>query len=315
MPLEPIYELTGHASKNGYAIGYFESWNLESLQGVIDAAEQTRSPVIIGFNGQFLSDPGRQVEERLSWYGALGNAAAQSASVPCGFILNECAENQWVLRAVTAGFNLVMPVDSKASSEDFRQRVKDIVDYAHAYGVAVEAEIDELPFGSDGIAIGAASPGIGVESGRRGSAVQLHSSSRTDPLRAAAFVDATDVDLLAVSVGNVHISLNGRNGLDLDRLVEIRNAVDVPLVLHGGTGISDHSLRKAVKLGVAKVNFGTYLKQRYLAAVRNALGNDQANPHFLMGSGGRDDVMVEGRRAVRDAVLERIHLLGCCGKA
>jgi len=82
MSLEPIGELTRYARRDGFALGYFESWNLESLQGVIDAAEESCSPIIIGFNGDFLCGAERHVEERLSWYGALGKAAADSASVP-----------------------------------------------------------------------------------------------------------------------------------------------------------------------------------------------------------------------------------------
>src|SRR5262245_17335774 len=108
MSLEPIKSLVGRAARGGYALGYFESWNLESLQGVIDAAEQTRSPMIIGFNGDFLSRPERRAGERLAWYAALGRAAAESASIPCGFIFNECPRDEWVREAVLAGFNLVM---------------------------------------------------------------------------------------------------------------------------------------------------------------------------------------------------------------
>jgi len=95
MPLEPIGKLMAAARAGRYALGYFESWNLESLQGVIDAAESTRSPIIIGFNGDFLSRPGRRAAERLSWYGALGRAAAESAKVPVGFIFNECPNDEW----------------------------------------------------------------------------------------------------------------------------------------------------------------------------------------------------------------------------
>jgi len=91
--------------------------------------------------------------------------------------------------------------------------------------------------------------------------------------------------------------------------------VQVPLVLHGGTGIAPDALRAAIALGVAKVNFGTYLKQRYLRATHSALHSDEADPHRLLGMGGPDDVLVAGRLAVRDAVLERIDLLGCRGKA
>ncbi len=295
MPLEPVPEMARRAREQGYAIGYFESWNLESLYGVVEAAEEARAPVIIGFNGEFLSRPGRLAAERLSWYGALGRAAAADAKIPCGFIFNECAQDKWTRAAVTAGFNLVMPADPAAPYDDYARRVTDIVQYAGSRGVAVEAELGELPAGIPGFSHGKA--------------------EKTDPQGARAFVEATGVDLLAISVGNIHVSLSGPTALDLDRLMSIRQAVDVPLVLHGGTGIADDSLRQAVTLGVAKVNYGTGLKQRYLAAVRRALAGEETNPHALLGMGGPEDVMVAGRRAVREAVLERLPALGCRGRA
>jgi fructose/tagatose bisphosphate aldolase len=132
---------------------------------------------------------------------------------------------------------------------------------------------------------------------------------------AAHFVAATGVDLLAVSVGNVHIKLDGPQNLDLRRLQQVRDRVPVPLVLHGGTGIATASLSEAIALGVTKVNYGTYLKQAYLEAVRAALGGDCAHPHRLLGMGGIEDILVVGRLAVRDAVLRRIGVLGCCGRA
>ncbi|OJW13097.1 MAG: hypothetical protein BGO49_20035 [Planctomycetales bacterium 71-10] len=287
--------MVSRAVAGGYALGYFESWNLDSLAGVIDAAEQAGSPTIVGFNGAFLSDPGRKCEERLSWYAALGRAAAESAAVPCGLIFNECPDDSQVRSAITLGFNLVMPADPAASLEDYTRRVARLTEIAHARGVAVEAELGELPAGS---------PGHGSAAGEA-----------TDPDQAAAFVEATGVDLLAVSVGNVHVKLDGTRTLDLALLERIRERTSVPLVLHGGTGIEPDSLREAIARGVAKVNFGTYLKQRYLRAVRAHLDRECSDPHQRLGMGGEDDVMTAGRLAVREAVMERIGLLGCCGRA
>jgi len=293
MPLKPAKELLEDALANGYAVGYFESWNLESLQGVIDAAEATRSPVMIGFNGEFLSHSERLAEERLAWYGALGRAAADSASVPCAVIFNECAQDDWIRQAVTSGFSQVMLDDPAAPRAEYMWRLQELAVYAHAHGVAVEAEAGQLPSGTAG----------GIEEA---------GSLLTDPDTAARIVRETGIDILAVSVGNVHVLLEGEQSLDLDRLAAIRARVDIPLDLHGGTGIGAADLRQAVSLGVAKVCYGTYVKQRYLAAVRAVLANDEANPHRVLGYGGGEDVMVAGRLAVRDAVLERIELLGCC---
>ncbi len=293
--LEQAQVMLRRARAAGYAIGYFESWNLESLQGAIDAAEQTRSPIILGFNGEFLTNPKREAVERINLYAALGRAAAESAGVPCALIFNECPWDDQVRSAIAAGFNLIVPTDPAAPYAQYVQRVAALTREAHARGVAVEAELGELPCGASGSV--------------------SHVGSATDPDVAADFVRQTDVDLLAVSCGNVHILVKGEQELDLDRLARIREKVSVPLVLHGGSGIAAASLKKAIAMGVAKVNYGTYVKQRYLRAVRAALSAEQTNPHQLLGMGGADDVLVAGRRAVRDAVLERIEVLGCCGRA
>jgi fructose/tagatose bisphosphate aldolase len=266
--LKPAAELIAGARQGRYALGYFESWDMASLAGVTDAAEKVRAPIIVGFNGEFLSHERRVVPEQLEWYAAVGRAAAESASVPCGLIFNECARDDWIRRAVDLGFNIVAVADPQAPPEQYVKRVAALAKHAHSRGVAVEAE-----------------------------------------------TEASGVDLLAVSVGNVHIMVRGEQGLDLARLEELHKSVQAGLVLHGGTGISADALKEAVKLGVVKVNYGTYLKQRYLAAVSAAMDNREANPHELLGMGGRADALVAGRLAVRDAVLERIDFLGCCGKA
>ena len=294
MPLTPISFLMAHARRHQYAVGYFESWDLASLQGTIDAAERSQSPIIIGFNGEFLSNPdrGADAQERLTWYGALGKAAADSASVPIGFIFNECPHDTWVRNAITAGFNLVMPVPAtNETPTSYRDRVIQIVQLAHERGVAVEAELGTLPYGEHG------------------------TGDYTDPAYAAEFVATTGIDLLAVSVGNVHVLLHGQQSLAIEQIVAMRKVVDIPLVLHGGTGIDRESLQEAIRLGIAKVNYGTYLKRHYLTVVRRALANTDENPHHLLGMGGENDVLVTGRKAVCEAVLEKIDWLGCRGKA
>jgi ketose-bisphosphate aldolase len=305
MPLRPLSELLSQARQHHYALGYFESWNFESLQGVLDAAEATRSPVIIGFNGEFLSSAHRKVPERLECYAALGRAAANATNVPCGFIFNECPNDEWVRNAVLAGFNLVMPADPGVSYDDYARRVTSISIFAHQHGVAVEAELGHLPFGLPSVLSDVAS-------------AKSEASAKevlTDPEAAARFVKLTGIDLLAISVGNVHVMQKGERDVDLDLISRIAQRTDKPLVLHGGTGISQTSLQEAIRLGVHKVNYGTYLKRSYLHAVRAAVAVDDENPHELLGMGGDHDIMIVGRMAVRDAVLERIETLGCCGKA
>jgi ketose-bisphosphate aldolase len=292
MPLTPVAEIIGPAAAAGYAVGYFESWDIASLQGVVDAAERARAPVILGYNGEFLSRPDRLAGERLALYAAIGRAAASTAKVPCALLFNECSHEAAIDAAIDLGFNFVMPVAGDRGSSEYARWVTALTLRAHDRGIAVEAEVGQLPEGA----------------GR-------HDGECTDPEYAAEFVATTEVDLLAVSVGNVHILTEGERGLDLDRLEAIRERVRVPLVLHGGTGIPRDAMAAAVARGVVKVNFGTYLKQRYLATVRDAIRHDVADPHDLLGRGGPSDVLVAARRAVRDAVLERIDWLGCRGRA
>ncbi len=114
-----------------------------------------RSPIIVGFNGGFLSGHDRLAGERLSWYAALGRAAALSASVPCGLLFNECPSDDWVALAIKSGFNLVMPADASAPFDRYVERVSALARLAHAHGVAVEAEVGSFPPASRGTAAGA----------------------------------------------------------------------------------------------------------------------------------------------------------------
>ncbi len=293
MPLVPARELIRDAERGRYALGYFESWDLPSLQGTIDAAEAACAPVILGFNGEFLSHPSRLAAERLELYARLGTAAAATARVPCGLIFNECPDDEWTIRALRQGFTIVMPVAGERTIEDYARATERIVALARDYEVAVEAELGTLPHGPAGTA-----------------------GSTTDPESAARFVARTGVDLLAVSVGNIHIAASETNDLDLDLLRALRDATPAGLVLHGGTGLGETAIRSAVAAGVVKVNYGTYLKRAYLAALReHAPRGPIANPHMVLGMGGADDLLVRLRDAVRDAVLSRIDWLGCAGKA
>jgi ketose-bisphosphate aldolase len=315
MTLVPVPELLHRARSGRYAIGYFESWNLESLQGTLDAAEETGSPVILGFNGEFLTSPARLVTERIHLYAALGRSAAMSAHVPCGLIFNECPLESAVRQAVLSGFNLVMWTNPSSENMDhesapettagtfpeepFVQRLARLAAFAHQHQAAVEAELGELPSGENG----AYSP------------PQDRDRYLTDPEQARWFVEKTRVDVLSVSVGNVHVLVKGQQDLNLTHLEEIVRKVPIPLGLHGGTGISPDSLKEAVRLGITKVNYGTGLKLRYLNALRTGLaGTDGVNPHRLLGYGAAEDLLVTSRLAVKEAILERLDALGCIGK-
>ena len=292
--MESLPNLLKSARLGGYAVGYFESWDMASLQAVLDAAEETSSPVVVGFNGEFLTDARRLAPERLPLYGALGKAACETATVPCAFIFNESPMLASVYEAAGCGFNVVMYADHRVSRAELIERVRELTSAAHAQGVAVEAEHDELPFGHP-----------------------EDEAPLTDAEEAAEFVANTGVDALAVSVGNVHVMTVGKAALDVPRVARLAEVVPAGLVLHGGTGIDESSLREAIAAGVTKVNYGTVLKAAYLPAIEDKLAATcrLTNPHARLGSGLDTDVLMAGRLAVREEVRRIMQVLGSCGQA
>lgn len=299
MSVVSMKSLMNHALRHRYAVGYFESWNMESLLAVADAAERTQSPVIVGFGGLFLGNPGRRVEENIRHYGALARAVAEEAAVPMAVLLNEADRMPMLIRALTCGFNAVMYQDPKATFEETVQANRTLVPIAHACGADVEAEVGELPCADI-------------------ASSHVTEGQPTDPDRAAWFVRETGVDALAVAVGNVHLLEDGKAGLDFDLIERLRRKVDVPLVLHGGTGISQDDLRRAVELGMCKINVGTAMKRVFINSVKAYLQAnpvDAVNPHEIVGMGGEQDLLCGAREAVAERVAEMMRTFGSAGRA
>src|SRR6266540_1543732 len=145
MSLVAFKDLMKEAERGGYAVGYFEAWNLESLQAVTDAAEAMRSPVMLGFSGIYLPHPSRQARETLSIYAALGTEACRVLSVPSCLIFNESPHFDWVIKAIDLGFGMVMYSNESLGLDEQLERVRQIVNKAHPLGVAVEGELTSLP--------------------------------------------------------------------------------------------------------------------------------------------------------------------------
>jgi ketose-bisphosphate aldolase len=299
MPLASFSELMAAADAGRYAVGYFESWDLASLMAVADAAEDTRSPVFLGFSGLYLPHPDRIARQPLSVYAALGLAVSNTLSVPAALVYNESPDLSSVLQAAELGFSLVMYADEALDLNTLIARIKKVSRAAHQLGVAVEGEMVALP-------------GVGGTMAELPSGVPL-----TDPQTAAAFVAETNVDALAVNLGQMH--LHGRKilGLDLERLRRIKDAVPLPLVLHGASSVNRDDLAEAVELGIRKVNVSSLLKQAYFEALRAACAQvgDTYNPYEVVGSGLDGDVLSTARLALQKTTAELMHLLGSAGKA
>jgi len=299
MALVPFNELMCEAEKGNYAVGYFESWNLESLQAVADAAESMRSPVILGFSGIYLPHPARTRRENLKVYAALGLETCRSLSVPSCLLFNESPDFEWVTEAIELGFGLVMYTDEEVSVEEQVERVRAIVERAHRKGVAVEGELMPLP-------------GVG---GELSAAPELNCLD--DPEVARSFVERTQVDAFAVNLGQAHVHGRTMIQLNLARLRELREKITVPLVLHGATSISQSDLKDAIQLGVRKINVGSVLKRSFFEAMRSACSSisEGYNPYEVVGSGLEKDVLTHARIALQKKVEELMNLFGSALRA
>jgi ketose-bisphosphate aldolase len=283
------------ARQGGYAVGYFESWDQYSLEAAIEAAEEAESPAILGFGAAVTSEAwmDRWGVEGLS---KLCTSMADRASVPTAVLFNEARSFDHAVRGLYAGCNAVMLDTSDLSYEASVDVTRRLVEVAHALDATVEAELGHLADAGD------ASGSAGVP---------------TDPAMAARFVDRTGVDALAVSVGNVHLLTDGESTIDLDLLERIHNAVALPPVLHGGSGLPPAAVRDAVERGVAKINYGTRSKQRFLEGVRAALAAmpERPNVHQFIGSREESDIAGRGKANVKTLISDLIKLYGSAGQA
>jgi len=288
MALVSMAELLSEARDQGYAVCYCESWNLESFAAVVEAAEELNAPAITGFNGGFLSGPERVRPDNIAYYAGLG-LALRASSARAAFLLNESDDFAQMESAIGMGFNAVMVENERLEASAYRSLVRRVVAVAHDAGVTVEAAVGRLADGAGHV-----------------------KAEATHPDEAQKLVEETGIDALSVAVGNIHILTKGKAALDLDRLEEIRNRVPVPLVLHGGTGIPLERIEDYIQRGVAKINFGTVLKQVYLEAVRQKMAayEQPISPHPFLGMGGQEDVLMAGRQAVKQKVKELMTLCG-----
>jgi ketose-bisphosphate aldolase len=291
VPLTPLTALLADARAHGYALGYFEAWDGYSLEAVVEAAEAERAPVIIG-SGCLLGHQPWFDAGGIELLGALGNEVARQARVPVALLLNETHTLEQSMRGLDAGFNAVMLHTESVDA------VAELATAAHARGAAVEGELGNLPDAAHG-------------------AIDDSAASLTDPEQAASFVEATGVDCLAVSVGNVHLLTHGSAAIDLDRLRAVHERVHVPLVIHGGTGFPPDAIAPAIASGVAKFNVGTVLRSAYLRGLTEALAQLPAEPdvHAAIGSHGPADVLEAGKAAMVETVRNLIRQYGSSGRA
>ena len=251
------------AWKNGYAVPAFNAENLEMVQAIIETAEEENSPVIIQTTPptvKYLT-----AEEAF----AMVKTMADTAAVPVALHLDHCPDFNGVMAAIKAGYSSVMFDGSKLPFDENAQITKQVVAAARPMGITVEAE-------------------LGTVGGKEDN-VLSDKIIYTDIDEAKRFAEITDVDIFAVAIGTAHGFYKGEPKLDFDRIDKISKITNKPLVLHGGSGIPESSVKKAISLGMAKVNFATELRAAATVGVRRVLEDSTViDPKKYMGAANEE---------------------------
>lgn len=269
------------AKKGRYAVGLFNAVNLEMARGVIAAGESTGSPIIMG------------TAEILLPYGPLEELSyllipmAKRARVPVVIHFDHGLNKETCLKALELGFTSIMYDCSIESYEDNVKKVKEMADIAHSYGATIEGELGHVGDNEDSV--------------EGSSHLEDPTKYYTDPLMAKDFVAKTGVDALAIAVGSAHGAYKLPPKLDFERIRTIANTIDVPLVLHGGSGLTDNDFRQAIHDGISKVNIFTDINVAAVKAVRN---------NFLDIDKGIIDLIPAQVEAIKQEVIKKMTLFG-----
>jgi len=284
MPLVTVNELLEKAEKGGYAVGAFNCNNMEIVQAIIDAAEAENSPVIIQASQGAIKYAG------LEYIMALVNVAAKNTKVPVAMHLDHGTSFEQVMQCIRYGFTSVMIDGSKLPLEENIALTNKVLDVARAVGVSVEAELGKIGGTEDDIH------------------VDDKDALYTNPEEAKTFVEQTGVDSLAIAIGTAHGQYKGEPKLDFERLEKIRSIVDVPIVLHGSSGVPDEAIKKAISLGVRKVNIDTNIREAFVKGVRAVLAADakEIDPRKVLGP---------AKKEMTEIIREKIRLFGSSGQA
>lgn len=268
-------EILLKAQKEGYAVPAFNCHNLETIQVIAETASELKSPVIIAGTPGTFDYAGRDYIQSII------ETAAKKYSVPIIIHLDHHTDINSIKESLELGTKSVMIDASHYSYEENIKIVSDVVKLAHSYGATVEAELGMLGGQEDDLI------------------VDEKDSKYTNPSQATDFVKRTGIDSLAVAIGTAHGLYKEEPKLDFERLKEIREVVDIPLVLHGASGVPEESVRKAISLGITKVNIATELKIPFSNELRKYLiEHPEANDPRKY--------MADAKKAMADVVKEKI---------
>ncbi|MGE5543695.1 MAG: class II fructose-1,6-bisphosphate aldolase [Bacillota bacterium] len=282
MALVPMTQLLAKAEAGGYAVGAFNANNMEIVQAIAMAAEKEQAPVIMQASQGAIKYAG------LEYIIGLVKIAAESSRVPIALHLDHGTSFEQVVKCIRGGFSSVMFDGSGLPLEENIRMTKKVLDIARPIGVSVEAELGKIGGTEDDISV--------------------KESLFTDPHEAEVFVKETGVDALAIAIGTAHGQYKGEPKLDFERLEKIRKLVNIPIVLHGSSGVPDAAITKAISLGIRKVNIDTNIREAFVARVKQEIDNNpkEIDPRKLLGP---------GRDAAVELIREKIRLFGSSGKA
>ncbi len=284
MGLVNMKEMLIKARKEHYAVGQFNINNLEWTQAILDEAQALNAPVILGVSegaGKYMGG-WTVVYEMVKAY-----IEAKNITVPVALHLDHGTSFEVCKAAIDAGFTSVMIDASHYPFEENIEMTKKVVEYAHARGISVEAELGKVGGQEDNI---------------------VAESMYADPEECKILVEKTGIDCLAPALGSVHGPYHGEPKLGFKEMAYINELLNMPLVLHGGSGIPDEQLRKAIDRGTAKINVNTESQQAWTAIVRKVLSEDSKvyDPRKVIGP---------GKEGIKAVVRAKCEVFGCINKA
>lgn len=277
MALVTSKEILIDAQKNHYAVGAFNVENMEMIMAVLDAAEETNSPVIMQ------TTPGTVKYAGLDFYYANIRAAAERAKIPVVCHLDHGNSFSLAMQALRTGYTSIMIDGSKLPFKENIALTKSVTDACHPSNIPVEGE-------------------LGKVGGKEDDLINDDINPYTDPDEAKEFVEKTQVDSLAVGVGTSHGVYKGIPKVNTEVLKKIREVVNVPLVLHGTSGVPDEQVTECIKLGICKVNYATDLRIAFTNGIKNFMKN---NPEVF----DPKKYSIQGMLEVKKYVIDRMLML------
>ncbi|MDR2490460.1 MAG: class II fructose-bisphosphate aldolase [Spirochaetaceae bacterium] len=268
------------AQHEKYAVGAFNVYNYETMKGVLLAASELRQPVILAFGAKYLSNMS------LRDAASMAKTLAEESGAEICLHLDHCSDIALIFRAIQAGFSSVMYDGSALPFEKNLANTERVCEAAHACGVSVEAELGSIAAG---------------ENSHEGSAADIE--AYTSPQAAGDFAASSGCDALAVSMGTVHGLYKNAPNIRLDLLAEIRKRVEQPLVLHGGSGIPQETIRRCIDGGICKINVNTEISMYAVEKTAELLKMNAQAPHLAV-------LAEQQRQFVREAALKYMRFFG-----